>query len=421
MTDMTGHLQRSLQNNPRVRQDTTSDAARVFDSSLPVSKRPNAAYGTDDFHRIMAMAAVLGISIGGYAAAVRRMVTAVRGLGRSHRRAPCSEWMRDICSRVDSKSLMRSFNEMVSSQVSQLEDLGMLGHRRMNVAIDMHLIPRWDHKHGAELVRSRAKRGTHLFERCITVQCVTRRIQLTLGAFPMPALTDTADFVRKAVDACLEKKVRIGVAMLDREFFSTDVIRTLDGMGTRYLMPCINTPNVTRAIEEFACGRRLAVSGFRIAKSKHDHAEYTMIITKRKRKRKTGSPEKPEEKYIASATNMPGINVDYYARRWMIETGYRMAEKQRARTRSKNETVRALCFLYTLILYNTWVIANARLTSGLQKPDRVYQAVTQTDVLVVRLINNIPWYLVRQKPPPDVRRSCVTGHHDDHPGTVQVF
>ena len=65
---------------------------------------------------------------------------------------------------------MQSFNEMVSSQVSQLEDLGMLGHRRMNVAIDMHLIPRWDHKHGAELVRSKAKRGTHLFERYITVQ-----------------------------------------------------------------------------------------------------------------------------------------------------------------------------------------------------------------------------------------------------------
>ena len=89
-----------------------------------------------------------------------------------------------------------------------------------------------------------------------------------------------------------------------------------------------------------------------------------MIITKRKRKKKTGSPEKPEEKYIAFATNMPGINVDYYARRWMIETGYRMAEKQRARTRSKNETVRALCFLYTLILYNTWVIAKCQADLG---------------------------------------------------------
>ena len=182
----------------------------------------------------------------------------------------------------------------------------MLGNRRMNVAIDMHLIPRWDRKHGAELVRSKAKRGTHLFERYITVQCVTRRIQLTLGAFPMPALTDTADFVRKTIDSCLEKKVRIGIAMLDREFFSTDVIRAIDGMGIKYLIPCINTTNVTRAIGEFACGRRLATSKFRIAKSKHDYAEYTMIITKRKRKRKTGKPEKPEEKYIAFATNMPG-------------------------------------------------------------------------------------------------------------------
>ena len=38
----------------------------------------------------------------------------------------------------------------------------MLAGRKMDVAIDMHLIPRWDRKHGAEVVRSKSKGKTGL-------------------------------------------------------------------------------------------------------------------------------------------------------------------------------------------------------------------------------------------------------------------
>ena len=137
----------------------------------------------------------------------------------------------------------------------------------------------------------------------------------------MPALEDTADYVRRAITACRGTGAEIGTAMLDREFFSTDVIRTLGELGVGYLIPCVNTPNVVDAITEFSKGERPPVSGFRITKSKNDYAEYTMIITERKRKskkrRRAGfCEEEPEERYIAFATNRPGIDVDRYAERW---------------------------------------------------------------------------------------------------------
>ena len=47
----------------------------------------------------------------------------------------------------------------------------------------------------------------------------------------MPALEDTADYMRRAITACRRTNAGIGTVMLDREFFSTDVIGTLEELG----------------------------------------------------------------------------------------------------------------------------------------------------------------------------------------------
>ena len=148
-------------------------------------------------------------------------------------------------------------------------------------------------------------------------------MQLALALLHMPALEDTADYMRRAIAMCKRTGVGTGTAMFDREFFSTDVIRTLEKPGVDYLIPCVNTPNVVEAITEFSKEERSPVSGFRITKSKNDYAEYTMIIAERKRKSKKkrkveSCEEEPEERYVAFATNRPGIDVDRYAERWMF-------------------------------------------------------------------------------------------------------
>ena len=105
--------------------------------------------------------------------------------------------------------------------------------------------------------------------------------------------------------------------------------------------------------------------------------------------RKAGSrEEEPEERYIAFATNRPGIDVDRYAERWMIETGFRMVENERVRTRSRSVTVRTLCFLYSLVLYNAWVLANAELTGNPLTLGGVYSRFTQTDMKVIMLMES---------------------------------
>ena len=77
-----------------------------------------------------------------------------------------------------------------------------------------------------------------------------------------------------------------------------------------------------------------------------------MIIAKRRRRKskKQASTSNPEDIYIAFATNRPGVHLEKYARRWMIQTGYRMIVNRRVRTRSRTVAARTLCFLYLMLI-----------------------------------------------------------------------
>ncbi len=131
------------------------------------------------------------------------------------------------------------------------------------------------------------------------------------------------------------------------------------------MIPCKNTTTVVDALNDFAAGKRKRITISVITSStSHQKFEYTMKITERKKiKRNTGNKE-PKEKYIGFATNSPNVNVRKYAKRWGIETGYRMIESTRPRTRSTNMASREFCFLYAIIVFNAWVMANALISRG---------------------------------------------------------
>ena len=392
MTDgplLTKSMQRSLANDPRQHSSAMKDVEDTFNPNIPFSKKPNTRYDPAVFDAIM-----MG------AAAVRRWKTVSYMLVRGHHEAPCGEWISNICLRVDPYGMAKSLEKVMSANLDRLQSLGLLSGKRIDIAIGMHLIQRWDRKHGAEPVRSRSKGKTGSFERYIAAQCINLGMQMALALLHMPALEDTACYVRKTISMCRRTGAKIGTVMLDREFFSTDLIRMLENLGVDYLIPCVNTAGVVRAIEEFSRGECPAVSVFRIAKSKNDYVEYIMHITDRKKKSKSEScVEKPEEKYIAFATNRSDIDVKRYSERSMIETGFRMIENQRVRTRSRSVTVRTLCFLYSLVLFNSWILANAELTSNLSVFGGAYSKITQTDMKIIIMMHTLPWNSRYEEPP----------------------
>ena len=137
-------------------------------------------------------------------------------------------------------------------------------------------------------------------------------------------------------------------------------------MGVGYLVPCKNTDIIVDAIAEFAAGMRIAPSEPCITNADGMSVRYTMIIAERKKKRKKSGKEKsdgvdlrPEEKFIGFATNMQLKDSELHSKRWDIETGYRMIEETRARTRSTKTVSRIFCFLYYMVMFNARVMISA--------------------------------------------------------------
>ena len=232
-----------------------------------------------------------------------------------------------------------------------------------NVRVGKHPIPCHDKKWEPDLVRSKYKSGTSMFETYITAQCVNNKCRPVLASMPMGAFSCTPKFMRKIAQFCEDVGVKPRLILLDREFYSTDVIRELDSLGVQYLIPCISRDIVVEALRDYASGRRKAISRMTMSNSVRKEVSYYAIVTDRKR-RKSSKSDAPEDKFVAFATNARWVDVVKYGKRGGIETGYRIIEQMRAKTSSQSPTVRTFYLWYSLLVFNLWVIANAMLGCG---------------------------------------------------------
>ncbi len=119
--------------------------------------------------------------------------------------------------------------------------------------------------------------------------------------------------------------------------------------------------------DRYVEGKREFISEYTMG-SGDDSCKFTLVIFRKAVSEKETDPLK---KYIAFATNIPKGDILWnisklpkdYRMRWGLESGYIGAGVLRARTTSKNHSLRLLYFYYALILYNAWLLTNLLLAS----------------------------------------------------------
>ena len=286
----------------------------------------------------------------------------------------------------------QAIEDIISDQLAKLQKLGVM--KSIHVAIDKHLIPRYDKKPGPELLRSKSKKGTYRFEGYITAQCVDAGSRLTLAALPVGMGHSTADFVRKIVQTCDKYGIKVKCFFMDREFFSVSVLEAMNSHDKSFVIPCKNTYNVVAALDEF--DKKIRDGTSEVTLENQDSAvKYIMVVQKRTA-RKDKSPDAPaHERYIGFAANSNETDVAAYRKRWGIETAYRQIEGIRLKTRSTNPAARLFCFAATVVLFNQWVVINA--DYGFGENDK-WQGITFT-VLTFKAIMVSRWQ-IRPEPPP---------------------
>lgn len=354
MAGKTGIVKRTIKNDSSTRGDISGMITDTLSSYIDMPSGSNTIYDVNDLADGMMRASIMDATVGGAANGARN--SQISDAIMNHP-IPSDQWFNNIITKTNSEAAIDGFARMVSRLLVNLNKLGQIPREGLTIAIDMHLIPRYDRIKGPELTRSKSKAGTGLFERYITAQCVDDNARLILGCLPVYASESIPDMVRCILEMVHKTGCKIKLVLLDREFFSTGVIQEIIDMHVDYLMPCTNTTGVVGALNEFAAGRRQAVSEHILIGSGRQ-VPYHMVITDRKKRGKKPAIL-PKEKFIGFATSLPHIDINQYSSRWGIETGYSMIEAMRAKTRSRDAGARLFCFLYSLMVFNGWVMLNS--------------------------------------------------------------
>ena len=321
--------------------------------------RNNAQYGMSEFAAILMKMSESNMAT----------EEAIRLLRHAEKKMPSPKWFRNMVNSLESDSADKLCMDMLT-RTARLAKNTCRYKGGVLVAIDKHLIPRHDRDNMSHLIRSKPKGGTGRFECYATMHVVAEQVPAILECMQVTRSVDNADFVRKFMQKLRDYRIRARLLLMDREFYSTEIIRLVSGHGRKFLMPAVKNTGMKRAIREHHDKSRKAASQYTLRNAAGQSVTFTLIITPSK---KIDDPDvDATERYHVFATNLsPARALDEietlpeeYRRRWGIETGYKQVEQVRPRTTSRNASFRAIMFYVSLFMYNTWAVEQYRTDSS---------------------------------------------------------
>ncbi|MEE9174969.1 MAG: transposase [Thermodesulfobacteriota bacterium] len=229
----------------------------------------------------------------------------------------------------------------------------------VDVAIDITDQLYYGDEKNPMVVRIKAQRGTSYAFRFATINIVERGRRFTLLALPMSELTTKEKVVKKLIDYA-KSKIKIRTVYLDRGFFNCKIINLLNEMDVEFLMPAIKNSRIKNLMKEHSDPKiidyqmgitRGGHKGKKLFRSDASHFNLVIVDDGEGSKRVFATNLDIEEKNAFNLFIM-------YRKRWGIETSYRVKGDFRVKTTSKNYVVRLFYFLFSVCLYNLWVLVN---------------------------------------------------------------
>ena len=221
--------------------------------------------------------------------------------------------------------------------------------KRVDLAVDFHEWFYYGSRNTMMVVGKKPEAGTDKCYKFITINIVEKGKRFTLLALPKGHFNTNEEMLSKLIYFA-KQKVKINRIYCDRGFFGSKSMEILRRHHVKYLMPFTENSRIRKIIS--------VTSPPTIIK------DYVMKNTKF-----NVAIVRDENNHVrAFATNidftekevgLSDILFNLYSKRWGIETSYRVKKHSfRAKTTSRNYYVRLFYFLFSVLMYNLWIIVN---------------------------------------------------------------
>jgi len=219
--------------------------------------------------------------------------------------------------------------------------------RKVAINIDIHNIPNYCKKL-ENCIPVKEERGSIQALSFLCASINLKGHQLVIGVVPI--------FYRMELEKRLEQllriissRVKIDYINVDRGFDSSWVINLFKEKKIKYLMPKVRTPTVKSWLHKAEGVKARVIGNFKIKDTKT-----TLVIL-----------EAENGEKIAFSTNLKIHEVlahhllSQYSSRWGIENIFKQLKNSLGgKTTSVNYSIRYLYFLFSIALYNLWVLVN---------------------------------------------------------------
>ena len=252
---------------------------------------------------------------------------------------------------MDRQQIQEMYEEAGQRILELAEDEGRM-NTEVDVAIDITVIPYYGDKNDEMVAETKPKDGTTHCYKFATLKVVTGNEQYAIKSLPVNKFANTEDLVEELLQYA-EQHIDIRRVYMDRGFFSGKVINTMDENDWKFIMPATRTSGIKNRLEG-ADGE--TIQEYEL--NGKEKAKFNLVLREGK-----------ERELKAFATNCGKLEIlthnlfNLYGRRWDIETGYRVQKnKFLPKTTSKNYNVRLFLFLFSELLYNSWMLINVRVS-----------------------------------------------------------
>lgn len=242
---------------------------------------------------------------------------------------------RNLCEFRDSffeltKPILRSFKEAV-------------------VMIDVTEEPFYGRKKNEWIHGFQPLRGTTGCYKFMTVFVLIGSKRFFVDAIPLN-VWNIKEEVLDEILSRITREIRVKRVLLDREFYSSEVIKMLEKHRVKYQILVPKNEGVKKILERTTAFKRL---------SYNVNGVQTNLVVIKKEITKDGRFD-----WVFCTNCRLGKVSEYitsYKSRWNIETGFRVGDEAKIKSKSKNILTRYCLFLISLILYNLWKVFEVKI------------------------------------------------------------
>ena len=225
--------------------------------------------------------------------------------------------------------------------------------KRYDVAIDFTEWYFYGDRDALMVVGKEPDRGTSKCYKFATINIVEAGKRFTLLALPVGPFDEKKNTISKLLSYALQR-IKIRRVYVDRGFFDSKAIKVFNRFHLKYLMPATKISTVIDVME-------IAPTPSVITDFVMKDITFNLVIVEEELKdgKKVKRAFATNEEYDENDVNLADRLFDLYGKRWGIETSYKVKKHSYLpKTTSKNYLIRLFYFMFSVLLYNLWILAD---------------------------------------------------------------